>query len=92
MPRNNAGSLKMLFISIQDLESAINFWREKSPSSGDELILCEEASALAKPYAWMIVQGAQRIPVEALNEKARDAMRTYLSQRSNDESSQPRLD
>mgnify|MGYP003334906180 FL=1 len=82
----------MLFISIQDLESAINFWRDKSPSSGDELILCEEVSALAKPYAWMIVQGAQRIPSEVLNEKAREAMRTYLLQRSNDESNQPRID
>jgi hypothetical protein len=34
-------------ISIHDLEAAINFWRARSPSSGDELKLCEEASALS---------------------------------------------
>lgn len=43
-------------ISIHDLEAAINFWRARSPSSGDELKLCEEASALSKPYALLIVQ------------------------------------
>ncbi|MGE8510503.1 MAG: DUF3717 domain-containing protein, partial [Paraburkholderia terricola] len=38
-------------ITIHELEAAINFWRARSPSSGDELVLCKEASALSKPYA-----------------------------------------
>ncbi|CAH2920135.1 MAG: FIG00454030: hypothetical protein [uncultured Paraburkholderia sp.] len=42
-------------ISIQELEAAINFWRARSPASGDELVLCKEASALSKPYALLIV-------------------------------------
>jgi len=50
----------MLFVTIQQLEAAINYWRSQSPSEmeGGELRLCPEASALAKPYALMIVQGA----------------------------------
>jgi hypothetical protein len=68
----------VLFISIQELETAINYWRERQPSFGDELVLCPQAAALAKPYALMIVQSSQRIPLEALGEKARNAWDEYL--------------
>ncbi len=68
----------MLFISIQDLEAAINYWRSQSPAFGEELHLCLEASALAKPYALMIVQGAQRMPMDVLDETAKMAIETYL--------------
>lgn len=67
----------MLFISIQELETAINYWRDKYPSVGDELVLCPHAAALAKPYALMIVQSSQRIPLEALSEKAHRAWDEY---------------
>jgi hypothetical protein len=69
----------MLFITIQDLEAAINYWRSQSPAVGEELHLCPEAAALAKPYALMIVQGAQRVPIEALDEMARLAIQNFLS-------------
>lgn len=68
----------MLFVSIQDLESAINYWRSQSPAVGEELHLCPEAAALAKPYALMIVQGAQRVPMDVLDEVARVAIQVYL--------------
>ena len=67
----------MLFVTIQELEAAINYWRGQSPSEGDELRLCPEASALAKPYALMIVQGAQRVPVDVLDELARSAIEQF---------------
>ena len=67
----------MLFVTIQELEAAINYWRSQSPSEGDELRLCPEASALAKPYALMIVQGAQRVPVDVLDELARSAIQEF---------------
>ena len=67
----------MLFVTIQELEAAINYWRSQSPSEGDELRLCPEASALAKPYALMIVQGAQRVPVDVLDEFARSAIQRF---------------
>ena len=67
----------MLYVSIQELEAAINYWRSQSPAEGEELRLCPEASALAKPYALMIVQGAQRVPVDVLDELARTAIQKF---------------
>jgi hypothetical protein len=67
----------MLYVSILELEAAINYWRSQSPAEGEELRLCPEASALAKPYALMIVQGAQRIPVDVLDDLARAAIQKF---------------
>jgi hypothetical protein len=67
----------MLYISIQELEAAINYWRSQSPAEGEELRLCLEASALAKPYALMIIQGSQRVPVDVLDEAARMAIQKF---------------
>jgi hypothetical protein len=68
----------MLFVSIQDLEAAINYWRSQSPAVGEELHLCPEAAALARPYALMIVQGAQRVPIDVLDEAARLAIHNFF--------------
>lgn len=68
----------MLFVSIQDLEAAINYWRSQSPAVGEELHLCPEAAALARPYALMIVQGAQRVPIDVLDEAARLAIQKFF--------------
>ena len=68
----------MLYVSIQELEAAINYWRSQSPAEGEELRLCPEASALAKPYALMIVQGAQRVPVDVLDELASSAIHRFI--------------
>jgi len=64
-------------IKINELEAAINFWRTRSPASGDELSLCKEASALSKPYALMIVQRQASVPADALDPAARDAWEQY---------------
>ena len=66
-------------ITINELEAAINFWRTRSPSSGDELVLCKEASALSKPYALLIVQRQNALPQERLDENARAAWDSYVS-------------
>ena len=67
-----------MFFTIQELEAAINYWRSQSPAVGEDLRLCLEATVLAKPYALMIVQGAQRIPVDVLDETSRAALQEYL--------------
>ena len=67
----------MLYVSIQELEAAINYWRNQSPAGGEELRLCPEASALAKPYALMIVQGSQRVPMDVLDSAARVAIQNF---------------
>ncbi|RFU47575.1 DUF3717 domain-containing protein [Paraburkholderia sp. DHOC27] len=65
-------------ITIHELEDAINFWRARSPSSGDELVLCKEASALSKPYALLIVQRQTSLSPEALDGIARQAWDSYV--------------
>ena len=67
-----------MYVSIQELEAAINYWRSQSPAEGEELRLCPEASALAKPYALMIIQGAQRVPIDVLDELATAAIQKFL--------------
>jgi Protein of unknown function (DUF3717) len=69
----------MLYISLPELESAINYWRSKSPSLGDALELCPEVSALAKPYAVLIIQGAQRVAIDYLDERALNAWNGYIN-------------
>jgi hypothetical protein len=68
----------MLFVTIQELEAAINYWRNRCPAFGDDLQLCPEASALAKPYALMIIQGSQRVSMDVLNISAKFAIEGYL--------------
>ena len=65
-------------ISIQELEAAINFWRARSPSSGDELVLCKEASALSKPYALLIVQRRNTLSRDRLDANAQQAWDSYV--------------
>jgi hypothetical protein len=65
-------------ITINELEAAINFWRARSPSSGDELSLCKEASALSKPYALLIVQRQTTLSPEGLEPFAREAWESYV--------------
>ena len=67
----------MLYISIQELEAAINYWRSQSPAEGEELRLCPEAAALAKPYALMIIQSSQRVPMDVLDEVAQAAIHHF---------------
>jgi len=72
-------AVSMSDISITELEAAINFWRNRSPATGDELALCKEANALSKPYALMIVQRCPRLAPEALEPAARNAWESYVS-------------
>ena len=65
-------------ISIHELEAAIIFWRARSPSSGDELVLCKEASALSKPYALLIVQRQNTLSRDDLDAIAGEAWDSYV--------------
>jgi hypothetical protein len=67
----------MLYVSIQELEAALNYWRSRSPAEGEELRLCPQASVLAKPYALMIVQGSQRVPMDVLDGAAQAAIQGF---------------
>lgn len=57
-------------ITVTQLESAINFWRQRVPATGEEAKLCAQASALASPYALMIFEGVKSIDAQALSDEA----------------------
>ncbi len=59
---------------LTELEAAINYWRNVSPSQGEEQALCPQAASLAEPYALMIYEGRGEIEAEALSAKARQAL------------------
>lgn len=71
-------------INLTEIESAINFWRLKHPSVGEEMRLCAQASALANHYALMIVSHQTSIPLDAIDADARVAFETWASQRHPD--------
>lgn len=64
-------------IAITQLEQAINYWRLRSPATGEESRLCREAAALATPYALMILEGRREIGAGELDTAARDAFEAW---------------
>lgn len=65
------------FITLPEIEAAINFWRQRSPSVGEEMRLCQEASSLATPYALMIIERKSQLEISTLSEKAQNALRNW---------------
>ncbi|UYO93606.1 DUF3717 domain-containing protein [Pollutimonas sp. M17] len=63
--------------TLADLEAAINYWRSKSPSMGEELALCPQASALAEPYALMIMERKREIALDVLSDTAQKALQGW---------------
>lgn len=64
-------------ISITELEAAINYWRQTSPSQGEEMRLAKTASALAEPYAMMIMTHRQSLNIDQLDAVAREAIEQW---------------
>ena len=65
------------FITLPEIEAAINFWRQRSPSVGEEMRLCPEASSLATPYARMIIERLNQLEISALSDKAQAALHAW---------------
>ena len=59
-------------IHVTDIESAINFWRERSPSP-DGMSACAEVRALAEVYALMVYFRESECDEASMPPKARDA-------------------
>jgi predicted Fe-S protein YdhL (DUF1289 family) len=62
----------MATIHITDIEAAINWWRERSPSP-DGLRACGEVLALAEVYALMVYHHEHDLDEAGLQRLARDA-------------------
>jgi predicted Fe-S protein YdhL (DUF1289 family) len=63
-------------IHITDIEAAINYWRERSPSP-DGVTLCPELRALATVYALMAYRHQDSIMADAFPPKAMAAWQTW---------------
>lgn len=64
-------------ISLTEIEDAINFWRRSRPSLGEELKLCQEASALAEPYAMLIMTKRASVNITELDTTAQQAIANW---------------
>lgn len=58
-------------LSVQELEAAINYWRDKRPARGNEYALSPEVNMLATVYALMIYRGQDRIALAEINANVR---------------------
>ena len=68
----NANPHAMAGIHITDIELAINWWRERSPSV-DGVSACAEVRALATVYALLVYEHLPEAALEAMPGPAREA-------------------
>lgn len=66
-------------ISLTELENAINEWRARRPSTGEERALSPEVNALASIYALMIYHHRSSIPLDSCNAYARELLQEWLA-------------
>jgi predicted Fe-S protein YdhL (DUF1289 family) len=67
----------MAGIHITDIEAAINYWRERSPSA-DGISLASELRSLAKVYAQMVYFHESEADEASMPDPARDAWLTWF--------------
>ncbi|SHH26684.1 DUF3717 domain-containing protein [Massilia sp. CF038] len=58
-------------LRVQELEAAINFWRDLRPARGNEFALSPEVNALATVYALMIFRGQLVVNIATLDPEIR---------------------
>jgi hypothetical protein len=64
-------------VSVQELEAAINYWREQRPARGHEFLLSPQVNALATVYALMIFRRQAAIDSNALDASAQQALNAW---------------
>lgn len=61
-------------LSVQELEAAINYWRDQRPARGNEYALSPEVNLLATLYATMIYRGQVAVDLDALDGRTRELL------------------
>jgi len=69
-------------ITLTELEEAINYWRMRRPSLGEERTLSPEVNALATIYALMIFNRSQSIPADTVDAACRELINRGREQQS----------
>jgi hypothetical protein len=70
----------MMDLGVQELEAAINFWRERRPARGNEGALAPEVNLLATIYALMIFQRATRLDTDTLSADVQQLLLDWRAQ------------
>jgi hypothetical protein len=70
----------MMDLSVQELEAAINYWRDRRPARGNEVALSAEVNILATIYALMIYRREQTLDTNTLDAGARQLLHDWRSQ------------
>ncbi|MBO1859271.1 DUF3717 domain-containing protein [Burkholderia cenocepacia] len=64
--------------TLNDLETAINHWRDRYPSD-DGMTVCRQARILVEPYTLMFLEKRERVAVSELTADQVDAVRGALA-------------
>ena len=64
-------------LGVQELEAAINFWRERRPARGNEYALAPEVNLLATIYALMIFRRAASVDTDTLPADAQQLLQRW---------------
>ena len=64
-------------LSLQELEAAINYWRDRRPARGNEYALSAEVNVLARVYALMIYHRSPSLALDQLDASARQLLQTW---------------
>ena len=65
---------------MQELEAAINYWRERAPARGGGYGLSSEVNLLAPIYALMIFHAAAFVDTTTLDPGAQQLLHTWRAQ------------
>ncbi|MFL6658342.1 MAG: DUF3717 domain-containing protein [Massilia sp.] len=64
-------------LTVQELEAAINYWRELRPARGNEYALAPEVNILAPIYALMIFRRALTVDAATLSADAQHLLQSW---------------
>ena len=67
-------------LSVQELEAAINYWRERAPARGNEYALSTEVNLLAPIYALMIFRGAATLDTNTVDPAVQQLLQAWRAQ------------
>ena len=67
-------------LSVQELEAAINYWRDQAPARGNEYALSAEVNLLAPIYALMIFHGASTLDTSTTGAPVQRLLQAWRAQ------------
>ena len=67
-------------ITLSELEDAINYWRARCPSRGEERALSQEVNALASLYALMIFHRLKILSAEQIDAPTQALLQSWRAQ------------